>query len=299
MYDVIIIGAGISGLTAAIYSSRASLKTLVIEKGIYGGQIVNSPNIENYPGIANISGADLSNNLYNQARNLGTLIVFDDVLDVKKEKSEFIIETKKEKYKSKTVIIATGTKNRTLNIGEEKFIGRGVSYCATCDGALYKDKTVAVVGGGNTALDDVLYLSSICKKIYLIHRRDEFRAQQSIIDKISNIKNVELILNSVVLSVGGEQRVDSIEIKNLVTDEKSSLSVDGLFIAIGQVPQNRIFKGLINIDENGYIVANDDCKTNVEGIFTAGDCRTKNLRQLVTASADGAISATNVSKFLS
>lgn len=294
MYDIIIIGAGPAGLTAAIYARRANKKTLVLEATTYGGQIINTPDIDNYPLEPHISGIDFAKKLYEQAVAAGAEIEFEKVTEIVNDDDKKLVKTEDDEYETKAVIIATGSANRKLGLeNEEKLVGRGVSYCATCDGAFYKDKNVAVVGGGNTALEDALYLSDIAKKVYLIHRRDEFRGDAETIETLKNKGNVEFIFNSNVTKLIADKKLEQIEING-----EKTIDVDGLFVAIGRTPSNMEFKDLINLDEAGYIEAGEDCKTNVEGIYVAGDNRTKAVRQLVTAAGDGAIAATNAIKYL-
>ena len=294
MYDIIIIGAGPAGLTAAIYAKRAAKKTLVLEAKSYGGQIINTSKIENYPVTPGISGFDFATNLYNQVKDLGVEINFEKVYSVKDNAEYKEVVTNEKIYKARSVIIATGSKNKKLSLdGEEKLVGKGISYCATCDGAFYRDKTVAVVGGGNTALDDALYLSNICKKVYLIHRRDTFRAEQTIIDELQTKSNVEFVLNSTITKLNYSDRLESI----MINDGKT-LEVDGLFVAIGRTPENDFVKGMIKLDEYGYIESDEKCHTNIAGIFVAGDNRKKDIRQLVTATSDGAIAASEAIKYL-
>lgn len=288
MYDIIIVGAGPAGLTAALYGLRAKKKVLIFEAKCYGGQIVNAPLVENYPGIESISGFDYSTNLYNQVTNLGGEIKFETVLKIEEGN---IVKTKKGEYTAKTIILATGSDKRKLNIErEEEFIGRGISYCATCDGNFYKNKIVAVVGGGNSALEDTLYLSNIASKVYLIHRRDSLRGEQYI-KELEKKDNIEFIYNSNVVKIYGESKLESIDIKNN-EETISNLKVDGLFIAVGQEPKNQMFSDIIELDEAGYIKTDDGVHTSKEKIYVAGDARAKDLRQLVTATSDGAIAAT-------
>ena len=311
MYDILVIGAGPAGLTAAIYARRASKSVLVLEALTYGGQIVNTLEIENYPAEPHISGFDFATKLYNQAKELGAEVRFERVTEIRKgssdaDASHFGVITAKSEYEAKTVIIATGSANRKLGIsGEEALIGRGISYCATCDGAFYRGKTVAVVGGGNTALEDALYLSDVAGKVYLIHRRDEFRGEEIAAAGLKKKANVEFILNSVVTELkedGGKLvSVTVADAKSIAAGEPTGLReipVDGLFVAVGRIPSNQSFAGLIETDEAGYIKAGENCKTNVPGIFVAGDNRTKEVRQLVTAASDGAIAATAAINFL-
>ena len=293
MYDVIIIGAGPAGLTAAIYLGRAGKKVLILEKNVYGGQIVNSKEVENYPAISKISGFDFSNNLYNQAKNFGAELKYETVVNLTKDKE---VTTNRGKYQAKSIIIATGLSNRTLEIdGVDSFIGRGISYCATCDGNFFKDKVVAVVGGGNTALEDAIFLSNICKKVYIIHRRTTFRGEKILQDILNKKENVEFVLNSNVVKINGNELLESIIINT--NNEEKELQIDGLFLAIGQIPNNS-YIDIIDLDEKGYAIANEDCKTNIDGIYVAGDFRTKKVRQLVTAASDGATAAINAIEYI-
>ena len=289
MYYCIIVGAGTAGLTAAIYLRRASKKVLVLEARSYGGQIVNALKIENYPGEPNISGFEFAEKIYNQSLDLGTEILFEKVINIENNFDYKEVITSKNRYKCKAIILATGSDNRKLELeNEDNLIGKGISYCATCDGNFYKDKIVAVIGGGKTAIEDALYLSDIASKVYLIHRRD--------LDKIDK-ENIETISNSNIVKIYGDNKLGSIDIKN--KDGKiTNIKIDGLFIAIGRIPENQNFAKLINLDEKGYIISNEECNTNVPGIFVAGDARTKKVRQLVTAAGDGAIAATEVLKYI-
>ncbi len=285
MYDIIIVGAGPAGLTAALYAGRANKKILVLEAKAYGGQIVSAHEVSNYPGIQSISGIDYATNLYNQVIDLGVEVKFETVLSITDDRE---VTTNKEKYQAKAIILATGAENRKLRIeNEEELVGKGVSYCATCDGNFYKGKDVAVVGGGNSALEDALYLSDIVSKVYLIHRRDEFRGEAKLISDIKKKENIELILNSNVTKINGTDKVESITVNN-----EKEIKVDGLFIAVGQEPKNIIFKDVIDVDDKGYIIATDEVHTNKKGIYVAGDAREKLLRQLTTAVSDGSIAAT-------
>lgn len=289
MFDLIIVGAGPAGLTAALYGCRANKKVLVLEQKCYGGQIINASRIENYPGIPNISGFEYATSLYNQVKDLGVEIKYETVISIDKEKS---VITNKGSYKAKAIILATGAENKKLGLESEvQYIGKGVSYCATCDGNFYKDKIVAVVGGGNTALTDAIYLSDIASKVYLIHRKDTFRGEEKYIGELNGRDNVEIVLNSNVVKINGDNILESIEIEDSDRN-KTVIEVNGLFIAIGQEPKNEIFSDLIKVDKNGYIESSDGVHTNVDGIYVAGDARVKNLRQLVTAVSDGAIAAT-------
>ncbi len=299
MYDIVIIGAGPAGLTAAIYARRAEKSVLVLEALSYGGQIIYTPVIENYPAAADISGFDFANNIYNQAVNLGAEIKFEKVIRIENSDSQKTVFTQNGSYICKAVIIATGSLNRKLGLeNEDSLAGRGISYCATCDGAFFKNKPVAVVGGGNTALEDALYLADIAQTVYLIHRRDTFRGEEATVTKLKQRDNVEFILNSTVTKLIAEKNLTGIEVSNK-DGSTQTIEVNGLFTAIGRIPENQDFADVVNLDKDGYIIADETCKTNAEGIFTAGDNRTKTVRQLVTAAADGAIAATEAIKYIS
>ena len=289
MYDIIIIGAGPAGLTSALYALRANKNILILEAKSYGGQIITAHKIQNYPGIENISGVEFADKLYNQVKNFGAEIRYETVLKIDENRNVY---TSKNTYQAKSIIIATGAKNRKLGLEEEaKFIGKGLSYCASCDGNFYKGKIVAVIGGGNTALEDAVYLSNIAAKIYLIHRRDTFRGEEAYYNELKQKDNVTFIFNSNCIKINGEDKVESIVINDNDSNEKT-IKIDGLFIAVGQEPSNEIFADVIDIDEKGYIIAHDDVCTSKEKIYVAGDARVKKLRQLTTAVADGSLAAT-------
>lgn len=298
MYDIVIIGAGPAGMTAAIYARRANKTVLIIEAKTYGGQIVNALDIENYPTAEHISGFDFATKMYEQVKKMDAEVVFTTAKKINNLGVVKEIVTNDGTYTAKTVIIATGLENRPLGLGEEKMIGRGISYCATCDGAFYKGKTVAVVGGGNTALSDVLVLADLAEKVYLIHRRTEFRGEAKLVEQVKNRANVELVLDSEVEKLEGEKRLEAVEVKNK-NDEVRRILVDGLFVAVGQMPKNENFADVIEVDEAGYILADESCETNVAGIFVAGDNRKKEVRQLVTATSDGAVAALKAVQYLS
>jgi len=299
MYDVIIIGAGTAGLSAAIYAVRAGKSALVLEAKAYGGQIINTPEVENYPGIKNISGFEFATGLFEQAKDAGAVIKTQGVLEVKKEADIFTVTTKRNVYESKALIIATGATNRPLGLEREKeMIGKGISYCATCDGAFFKGKNVAVIGGGNTALEDAGFLSNYCRKVYIVHRRDAFRGEPATLERLKAKENVELVLDSVSVELTGEDRVSGLEVKNVKTGELRKLDVDGIFVAIGQIPSNALFKDFVALDAAGYVVAGENCRTDVKGVFAAGDCRTKKIRQLTTAASDGAIAALEACEYI-
>ena len=289
MYDIIIVGAGPAGLTAALYAKRANKKVLVIEAKTYGGQILNASRIDNYPGIKFITGFDYATSLYNQVKDLGCEFVFETVERVEEDRT---VITNKNSYKAKAVILATGSQNKKLNIPDEtNYIGKGLSYCATCDGNFFKGKKVAVVGGGNSAFEDALYLSDIVEKVYLIHRRNEYRADNNLIDMLKEKNNIEYILNAEVSKLNGDSKLESIDLKLNETETKNII-VNGLFIAIGQEPKNEIFSNVVDLNERGYMLSKDGVHSKVKGIYIAGDTRDKMLRQLTTAVSDGSIAAT-------
>ena len=292
MADIIIVGAGPAGLSAAIYARRAGMDTVLYEGEMYGGQIINTPEVENYPAIAKISGFDFANDLYNQAINLGAKLEFDRVSGIVKTENGFEVTLDSgNKDTAKAVILAVGASNRHMGIArEDELIGKGISYCATCDGAFYKGKTVAVTGGGNTAVEDAIYLAGIASKVYLIHRRNEFRADDVLVEAAKKLSNLEIVTPYVVESLIGEPKLSSIELTNREDGSRKTIEVDGLFVAIGQEPKTADFKDLVTLS-GGYIEAGEDCHTNVKGIFAAGDGRTKKVRQLTTACADGAVAA--------
>ena len=293
MYDLIIIGAGPAGLSAAIYAGRAGLDCLILESTMYGGQITSTPEVENYPSVKKIAGWELADNLYQQAISFGAHLSFESVESIVNDGSLKTVITIENAYVCKTVIIANGAKRKHLGVeGEDEFSGKGVSYCADCDGSFFKDKTVCVCGGGNTALEDAVYLSNLCRKVYLIHRRNEYRAQKHLIDIINKTENIIPVLPFIPVKISGENTVNSITLKNVESGEEKVLETDAVFVCIGLFPENSSFSDTVNLDENGYIISDETCKTSCDGIFAAGDTRTKELRQIVTAASDGAIAAT-------
>lgn len=297
MVDVIIIGAGPAGLTAAIYALRAKKSVLVFESNMVGGQIVNTLDIENYPSNPHISGFDFATNLKKQAEELGATIINEKVVSIENDNNKKV-KTEQNVYEGKTIIIASGLENRTLSIPYElEFVGKGVSFCATCDGNFFRGKDVAVVGGGNTALEDALYLSNIVNKVYLIHRRNEFRGDTKTVDQIKTKSNIELVLESTISSINGENALESIVVLNR-DGSMRTIPVSALFIAVGKKPNIDYLNGLINTDESGFIISDESCKTNIEGIFVAGDIREKKVRQLVTATSDGAVAALEAINYL-
>lgn len=300
VYDVIIIGSGAAGLSAAVYAQRAKLNTLVIEKSMMsGGQILNTYEVDNYLGLPGINGFDLGMKMREHAEKLETKFITGEVNEVKdREQFHFIYLADGTEYKTKTIIIATGTSNRKLGVtDEERLVGHGISYCATCDGALYRKKIVAVVGGGDVAVEDAIFLARGCEKVYLIHRRNELRSAKVLSEKLMTLSNVEIIWDSIVESVDGERKVENIKIKNIKTNEEKNIEVSGVFVAVGTNPNSSIFQGIVDMNEGGYIIADETCKTSADGIFVAGDIRTKQLRQLITAASDGANAITSIEKY--
>ena len=299
MYDIGIIGGGTAGMTAAIYGQRAGKKTIIIEGGVFGGQITSSPNVENYPGIASVSGSEFSMNLLDQAVKLGAETAMDQVTGIREEDGVKIIETAGKEYPCRSVILATGVTHRHLGIpNEERLTGAGVSYCATCDGMFFRGRDVAVIGGGSTALQDAEFLSNYCRKVYLIHRRDEFRGEDSIVKRLQGKENVEFILSATVKEIIGDQAVERLIVNSKKSRKEFKLDVSGVFIAVGQIPKNEIFADVVKLDADGFILAGEDCITSRPGIFAAGDCRTKEVRQLTTAAADGAVAALAACKYI-
>lgn len=299
IYDIIIIGGGVAGLTAAIYACRAGKTALVFENNSFGGQISYSPEVENFPGFCKISGIDFSDKLLAQATAVGAKTLFDTVTDIADNGKYKLVNALSGKYKCKAVIIAAGLTHKKAGLrNEEKFTGHGVSYCAVCDGAFFKGKSVAVLGGGNTAAEDALFLSDICKDVTIIHRRDGMRADASLQSKLKAKANVFFKFNCVITALNGEDKLSSLTVKDVNTEKESNAAVCALFVAIGQEPKNKIFANVTELDENGFIKAGEDCRTKTDGIFAAGDCRTKTLRQLTTAAADGAAAATEACKYI-
>lgn len=294
IYDLIIIGSGPAGLSAAVYAQRARLDALVIEKEMMsGGQVLTTYEVDNYPGLPGINGFDLGMKFREHADRLGARFAEDQVLQVEKTEEGFLVKGEKETYRTRTVLIATGAAHRKLGVpGEERLAGMGVSYCATCDGAFFRDKVTAVAGGGDVALEDAIFLSRICRKVYLIHRRDELRGAKSLQEAVMALDNVEILWDTVIEEIQGDGQVESLKLKNKKTGEERDLPVQGVFIAVGITPNSQAFEGTVEMDR-GYIIAGEDCRTSVPGILAAGDVRTKQLRQIVTAAADGANAVTS------
>jgi thioredoxin reductase (NADPH) len=301
IYDVIIVGSGPAGLTAAIYAKRAELNCVVIEKeGISGGQIINTYEVDNYPGLPGISGFDLSMKFRNQCDELMVPFINGTAQELRLDNKLKIIRMDDgTEYKAKTVVLAMGGVPRHLGVeGEEEFSGRGVSYCATCDGAFFKNKVVAVVGGGDVAVEDAIFLARLCKQVFVVHRRDTFRANKAASVKLLSMPNVTVLWDSVVERIGGDDAVSMIDLRNVKTGEVSTREVSGVFIAVGYIPNTDICRNIVALDDSGHIIAGEDCETDVPGIFAAGDIRAKHLRQIITAAADGANAITAVEKYL-
>ena len=301
VYDLIIIGSGPAGLGAAIYAQRARLDTLVIEKAmVSGGQVLTTYEVDNYPGLPGIGGYDLGLKFREHADKLGAQFQEDQVLKVEDDGSDGTkrVVCVNGTYEAKALILATGAVHRKLGIpGEEEFGGMGVSYCATCDGAFFRNKVTAVIGGGDVAVEDAIFLARMCSKVYLIHRRDALRAAKSLQESLMALENVEILWDSVADSIQGDGKVECLSISNVKTGEKQELPVQGVFIAVGITPESSAFAGLVEM-ENGYIKAGEDGKTSAPGIFAAGDVRTKQLRQIITAAADGANAVTSAERYL-
>ena len=299
MYDLIIVGAGPAGLTAAIYARRADKSVLVLDKGLFGGQMTFSPKIENYPGYEQISGNELAEKLVTQAISLGAEIDMAEVTAIEKEGDIFCVYSGDDIYMSKTVILATGARHRLLGLDkEEQFVGEGISFCAVCDGAFYANKTVAVIGGGNSALQEAIMLSDGCAKVYVVQNFNYLTGEEKLQEILRNRANVEIIYGSTVEEILGEDVFGGIVIKNTETGEKTRLDLDGMFVAIGLVPENEAYQNLVTLSDRGYVVADESCTTNTDGLFVAGDCRTKNIRQISTACGDGAVAALAACRYL-
>ncbi len=302
LYDLIIIGAGPAGICAAIYAARANINFSIIDKIGYGGQIINTAKIENYPGFfEEISGAELISKMAKQAEKFGVKFINDEIIKISLANDIINLTSSSGKiYSAKTIILATGTSPKSLNIkGENEFYGKGVSYCATCDAPLFKNKNVAVIGGGDSALEESLYLTKFVNKLYLIHRRSEFRAAKILQKKVEENEKIFLLKNSVISEIKGKNFVECIIVKDLLHNVEKEISIDGLFVFIGQKPNVEFIKELIKLNEQGFIITDTHLKTNIQNIFAAGDVRVTNLRQVVTAVADGAIALSSVLRYLS
>lgn len=300
IYDVLIIGSGPAGMTAAIYGKRAGLSVAVLEGNyINGGQILNTYEVDNYPGLPGISGLDLADKFKEHAASHGAEFLRGKAESVSLEGNTKVVHTRKEDFRCRTLVIASGAVHRKLGVpGEETLNGMGVSYCATCDGAFFRDKTVAVVGGGDVAVEDAIFLTRGCRKVYVIHRRDQLRAAKTLQDSLFATEGVEMYWNGVVTRIDGENKVQRITVENTKTGESQELEVDGVFIAVGITPDTGFVKDFVELDSQGYIIAGEDGKTSVPGVFAAGDVRTKQLRQVITAAADGANCITSAEEYL-
>lgn len=302
IYDLIIIGSGPAGLAAAIYARRARLSFVVMEREyMSGGQVLNTYEVDNYPGLPGIGGFELGVKLREHAEQLGAQFINIEVkhIGLEEEGRVKVVYTDGEEYRARTVILAMGAKHRELGVpGEKELTGMGVSYCATCDGAFFKGRTVAVVGGGDVAVEDALFLARVCGKVYLIHRRDSLRAARALQDKLRSCENVEFLWNTEVTEILGEEHTERLRLKNKVDGAERMLDIDGVFIAVGTIPENGIITKILQLDTNGYISAGEDGKTEIPGIFAAGDIRKKQLRQIVTAVSDGANAVSSVCEYL-
>lgn len=300
-YDVIIIGSGPAGFTAGIYTSRAKLKTLIISGSLPGGQLMTTSEVENYPGFPNgIFGPELMMNMRQQAERFATTIIDDEVLKVDFKKRPFLISTHSETYEGRAILLCTGASPRKLGIdGEQEFGGRGVSYCATCDGPFFKGEEIAVIGGGDTAIEEATFLTKFGKAVKIIHRRDFLRASKILQEKAFENSKIQFVWNNVVTRIAGNKKIESIDLKNLTTGKTQNLSVGGLFVAIGHEPNTSIFKDQLELDDKGYVVLKENTRTSVEGVFAAGDVHDYRYRQAVTAAGFGCMAALDVEKWLS
>ena len=298
-YDIIIIGAGPAGLSAAVYAKRAGFSTLVLDKSpVSGGQVLSTYEVDNYLGIPGVTGMELGEKFKNHAASAGATFVCANVLSIDAEGDVKIVHTDKEDYEAAAVIFAVGAHHAKLGVkGEEELTGMGVSYCATCDGAFFKNRKVAVVGGGDVAIEDAIFLARGCERVYVIHRRDTFRAAHSLVDRAREMENIEFVIDTTVSEICGEDMVEKLVLSNVKTKEQTELEVNGIFIAVGIVPDTEILQGVVDMDEKGYILANELGSTNIPGIFVAGDCKKKRLRQIITAVADGANAVTGVEDY--
>lgn len=300
MYDIIIIGSGPAGLSAAIYAQRACLDTIVIEKnGISGGQVLNTWEVDNYPGFPGVTGFELSRQFREHANKLGARVVQDEVVQVELSGNVKKVVCEEETYEARCVILASGAHHRTLEVpGEEELRGAGVSYCATCDGAFFRGRTVAVVGGGDAALEDAIFLARMCEKVYIVHRRDKLRGAKRLQERVQALENIEFVWNSETVAIEGNAQVEALRLRQTQTGEEKRLDVDGVFIAVGIAPESELYAGQLELDEQGYIRADESGQTSVPGVFAAGDVRTKALRQILTAASDGANCVASAERYL-
>lgn len=301
-YDVAIIGGGPAGLTAGIYAARAGKSTAVIERGLIGGQITFTDSIDNFPAAPGMNGAEYAMKIQSQAESFGAEIIMDEITEVAPPESEggaFKIKGNSDEYEATAVVLATGLDNRKMGIsGEDGLISRGISFCAVCDGAFFRNKEVAVYGGGNTAVEDAAFLANICSKVTIIHRRDRFRAEQAVVDELKALDNVEFVMTSNVVGVNGDKALESITVKNNETGETRDIDVSALFVAIGKIPNGKPFANLVATDEAGYFEIGESCEAGTPGVFVAGDGRSKDLKQLTTAVSDGSIAATKACHYV-
>lgn len=300
MYDIIIIGSGPAGLSAAIYAQRACLDTIVIEKnGISGGQVLNTWEVDNYPGFPGVTGFELSRQFREHANKLGARVVQDEVVQVELSGNVKKVVCEEETYEARCVILASGAHHRTLEVpGEEELRGAGVSYCATCDGAFFRGRMVAVVGGGDAALEDAIFLARMCEKVYIVHRRDKLRGAKRLQERLQALGNIEFVWNSETAAIEGDGQVEALRLRQTKTGEERRLDVDGVFIAVGIAPESELYAGQLELDEQGYIRADESGQTSVPGVFAAGDVRTKALRQILTAASDGANCVASAERYL-
>ena len=299
MYDIIIVGAGTAGLSAAIYGIRAGKRVLILEENMYGGRIVNAAHIVNYPGIKEINGFDFASGLYEQAIGLGAEMKTEEVLSIEEAGELKLVKTGQASYESKTVILATGSKNKPLGLAHElEWIGSGISYCATCDGMFYRNKAVAVAGGGNIALEDASYLADYCSKVYIIYKGKAFPNMEQQLSFLQAKPNVEFLLHTDIRELLGKDHLEGLEVEDLLSKERKKLELSGLFVAVGEEPSNSRFSNLVELSQEGYILADEDGLTGRPGIYAAGDCRVKKLRQLITAASDGANSAISACDYI-
>ena len=300
MYDIIIIGSGPAGLSAAIYAQRACLDTIVIEKnGISGVQVLNTWEVDNYPGFPGVTGFELSRQFREHANKLGARVVQDEVVQVELSGNVKKVVCEEETYEARCVILASGAHHRTLEVpGEEELRGAGVSYCATCDGAFFRGRTVAVVGGGDAALEDAIFLARMCEKVYIVHRRDKLRGAKRLQERLQALENIEFVWNSETVAIEGNAQVEALRLRQTKTGEERRLDVDGVFIAVGIAPESELYAGQLELDEQGYIRADESGQTSVPGVFAAGDVRTKALRQILTAASDGANCVASAERYL-
>lgn len=300
MYDIIIIGSGPAGLSAAIYAQRACLDTIVIEKnGISGGQVLNTWEVDNYPGFPGVTGFELSRQFREHANKLGARVVQDEVVQVELSGNVKKVVCEEETYEARCVILASGAHHRTLEVpGEEELRGAGVSYCATCDGAFFRGRTVAVVGGGDAALEDAIFLARMCEKVYIVHRRDKLRGAKRLQERLQALENIEFVWNSETVAIEGDVQVEALRLRQTKTGEERRLDVEGVFIAVGIAPESELYAGQLELDEQGYIRADESGQTSVPGVFAAGDVRTKALRQILTAASDGANCVASAERYL-